>query len=94
MPLYLLEVGAQFYTIEEHIQGHWQKFNMNDGQVLDASTDVSKKAGALSHFVLQKTNGQSTILDMQGKMLRLLVIIYYGLNIYFHRNAINDFICK
>jgi hypothetical protein len=54
-------------TIEEKIDcDEWTKYVNNDGHILGQWTQDRAKVECLAHWVLMATDGEATILDLQG----------------------------
>ena len=56
-------------SIESYVEGEWIQYNDNLGNIYETAGENSQKANAFSHFVLEETQQQATILDLQGTVL-------------------------
>ena len=62
-------------SIEPYVEGDWIQYNDNLGRIYQKSGDISQKVNAFSHFVLEETQQQATVLDLQGTVLYCTILI-------------------
>lgn len=57
---------GEYVTIEEFINGNFQKYVNNDGAISSEKTTLCQKAECLVHFSFEKSAGKLMLLDIQG----------------------------
>lgn len=55
-----------FVTVEEFIEGKFEKYVNNDGNICGKKGEVTEKAECLVHFSYEKSNKEVMLLDVQG----------------------------
>jgi hypothetical protein len=56
----------KYYTVENHIEGNYVKYNNNAGWIAQNITDQTLIAQAFSHFSWQLSKGYLMVVDLQG----------------------------
>ena len=65
--IYLAKLEGECVTLEEFMEGKFQKYMNNTGEVCVSSDDLmGQKAECLSHFSYQISNSQLLVVDIQG----------------------------
>ena len=65
--IYLAKLNGECLTLEEFIEGKFQKYMNNTGEVCVSGDDViGQKAECLSHFSYEISNSQLLVVDLQG----------------------------
>ena len=70
--IYLAKLDGEFLTLEEVIEGKFEKYMNNTGEVCISNENViGQKAECLSHFSYDISNSQLLVVDLQssGHML-------------------------
>lgn len=58
--------GFRYLGVEEELRGTYEKWNSNNGFVLDADTPQNHVAQAFSHFSYEHSNQNEMVVDIQG----------------------------
>ncbi len=66
-----IESSSEYITIEEFIEGKFEKYVNNDGTVCTRGDDIQLKAECLVHFSFHKSDGKLMLLDIQGAGMKL-----------------------
>ena len=70
--IYLGKKGEDCVTVEEYVEGDFDKYINNDGAICYGKDEViSSKAECLAHFSYEKSNHELMLLDIQGCGYRL-----------------------
>ena len=65
--IYLAKLDGECLTLEEFIEGKFEKYLNNTGEVCVSGDDViGQKAECLSHFSYDISNSQLLVVDLQG----------------------------
>ena len=65
--IYLAKLDGECLTLEEFIEGKFEKYMNNTGEVCVSGDDViGQKAECLSHFSYDISNSQLLVVDLQG----------------------------
>ena len=66
-----IESSSEYVTIEEFIEGEFQKYVNNDGTICARADDKQLKAECLVHFSFHKSDRKLMLLDIQGAGMML-----------------------
>jgi len=70
--IYLGKKGDEYVTVEEYVEGEFEKYINNDGKLcFGRNKIISEKAECLVHFSHEKSHHQLMLLDIQGCGYRL-----------------------
>ena len=65
--IYLGKKGEEYVTVEEYVEGEFDKYSNNDGKLCYGGDKIiSEKAECLAHYSYEKSNHEPMLLDMQG----------------------------
>ena len=65
--IYLGKKGSEYVTVEEYVEGEFDKYINNDGKICyGRDKTISEKAECLAHYSYKKSNHQLMLLDIQG----------------------------
>lgn len=70
--IYLGKKGEEYVTVEEYVEGKFDKYINNDGKLCYCGHKIiSEKAECLAHYSYEKSNHELMLLDIQGCGYRL-----------------------
>jgi len=77
--IYLGKKGEEYVTVEEYVEGEFDKYIINDGKLCYGRDKIiSEKAECLAHYSYEKSNHELMLLDMQGCGYSLFLFIVIG----------------
>ena len=65
--IFLGKIGEEEYvTVEEFIEGTFDKYINNDGEIYEKGSEITQKAECLVHYSFERSEKEVMILDIQG----------------------------
>ena len=61
----------EYVTMEEFIEGEFNKYVNNTGEACGSPSDIQEKAESLAHFSYEHSNEELMVVDLQGCGLNL-----------------------